>query len=148
MTQLKYNVFSSLIALLGLSFAGPALAADEMEIKDNILIELNATQSTDESCTFTFQVINGYSTDIQKAVYEAVLFDRKGTVNRLTLFDFGALPAGRPRVRQFVVQGVQCSGLGQVLINGAHACDATNLDASACETDLRLMSLSEIEVAG
>ena len=68
-----------------------------------------------------------------------MLFDTSGQVDRLTLFDFGTLPAGRPRVRQFTVSGITCEGLGQILINGAHTCDAASLDDNACEAGLILM---------
>ncbi|MDF1671120.1 MAG: hypothetical protein P1U83_16055 [Roseovarius sp.] len=148
MTHPKTSLISCLAVLSGFLFTSPVMATDELEFKDSILIELNATQSTDEACTFTFQIINGYTSDIQKAVYEAVLFDSNGTVNRLTLFDFGSLPAGRPRVRQFVMQGTKCNGLSRVLINGAHACEVADLEKSACEKGLQVMSRSDIEVTG
>lgn len=122
--------------------------ADDTSIKDRVFLELNAVRSTEEACTFTFQVVNGHGSQITKAIYEAVLFDDKGQVDRLTLFDFGALPPGRPRVRQFAVQGVSCDGLGRLLINGAQTCDSDGLAPEACEADLELNTRTEIEVVG
>ncbi|WP_306113434.1 MULTISPECIES: hypothetical protein [unclassified Roseovarius] len=127
--------------------AAPGLA-DETAIGANVSLELNATKSGEDSCTLTFMVINGHPEPIDKAVYETVLFDVGGQVDRLTLFDFGTLPPGRPRVRQFSVTGTTCEQLGQVLINGAHACAAPALSASACETGLQLSTRTEIEVTG
>lgn len=128
--------------------AGAAARADESDIGARISLELNAMKTAEGGCTLTFLVINGHARQIDKAVYETVLFDRDGQVDRMTLFDFGTLPAGRPRVRQFAVPETACETLGQVLINGAHACTAPDLPDGACETDLQLGSRTDIEVTG
>ncbi len=127
--------------------ATPALT-DETVIGAAVSLELNAVTSDEDSCTLTFMVINGHPTQIDKAVYETVLFDVGGQVDRLTLFDFGTLPPGRPRVRQFSIPGTSCEQLGQVLINGAHACTAPALSQDACESGLQLSTRTEIEVLG
>ena len=123
-------------------------SAEETALTDAVLIELNAVKPIDGGCTLTFLALNGHAGQIDKAVYETVLFDTAGQVDRLTLFDFGTLPPGRPRVRQFSVTGLTCEGLGQVLINGAHTCEAPGLPASACEADLKLETRTKIEVIG
>lgn len=125
-----------------------AQAMDETDIGPAILLELNAAKSTDTACTLTFMVINGHPAPIQQLVYETVLFDANGQVDRLTLFDFGTLPPARPRVRQFSVPGVTCDGLGMILINGASTCTADGLPASACEDGLVVTSRTDIEVQG
>jgi len=128
--------------------SGGASAQSGDEFKNRIAVELNTAQSTEEACILTFQVINAFDAEIGKVVYETVLFDTDGGVERLTLFDFGALPAGRPRVRQFSVQGTRCEGLGRILINGAQTCVAEGLEESVCETGLELSTRTDIEVAG
>lgn len=128
--------------------AGSAVHADETVIGAKVSVELNAMQSAEGNCTLTFLVINGHARPIDKAVYETVLFDRDGRVDRMTLFDFGTLPAGRPRVRQFAVSNTTCENLGQVLINGAHVCAAPGLPEGACETDLQVGTRTKIEVTG
>ena len=133
-----------LAALTGLA----AMAQAQEELSDTVLLELNTAQSQGDACTLTFQIINGYESEIDSLVYETVLFDSEGGVNRLTLFDFGALPPGRPRVRQFSVPGMTCEGLGRILINGAHACEGEGLDAGACVNGLKLDSRVAIEVLG
>ena len=130
-----------------LAFAAGALA-QETDLGKAVLIELNAAKSNETGCTLTFLVTNGHASPIEKVVYETVLFDSAGQVDRLTLFDFGTLPPGRPRVRQFTVPGMACDGLSQVLINGAHTCDAPTLASSACEADLILNTRTKIEVIG
>ena len=130
------------------AFGGIAQAQEVQEARKAVSIELNAIKPTDGGCTLTFLAQNGHDSAIDKVVYETVLFDTSGQVDRLTLFDFGTLPAGRPRVRQFTVSGITCEGLGQILINGAHTCDAASLDDNACEAGLILETRTEIEVIG
>lgn len=125
-----------------------AQAGEETTLGAHVLVELNAARTSDGACALSFLVINGHSAPIEKAVYETVLFDSKGQVDRLTLFDFGTLPAGRPRVRQFSVAGLRCEALGRVLINGAHACVAPALAEDACDAGLELRSRTDVEVAG
>lgn len=124
----------------------PALAQEPQGA--HISIELNAVEPVEDACRISFLVRNGHSFDIEQAVYEAVLFDTQGRVDRLTLFDFGALPAARPRVRQFVVPGLACASLGSLLINGAETCAGDNLPAGACSEGLALHSRTDVEVLG
>lgn len=133
--------------VLGLLLAAAPAAAQE-ETGPRLSIELNATQSQGDSCKLSFLVQNGYETDVTSAVFEAVLFDSEGQVSSLTLFDFGSLPAGRPRVRQFVLPGANCEGLSQVLFNGASKCEAGDLGANACTDGLELNSRTDVEVLG
>lgn len=123
-------------------------AAQERDPSEGVMIELNAVKSGDGGCTLTFLMKNGHAGQIDKVVYETVLFDSAGQVERLTLFDFGTLPPGRPRVRQFSIPGIACDGLSQVLINGAHTCEAPNLADTACEAGLILETRTKIEVTG
>ncbi|MET4130482.1 hypothetical protein [Roseovarius sp. MBR-6] len=112
-------------------------------------LRLNTVSGTEKgSCRLTFVIRNGLDSDIEKLVSEAVLFDVAGHVTRMTLFDFGALPEGRPRVRQFDLAGLTCDGLGAVLINGIGTCEGAGLSPAACLDGLRLSNDTEIEVSG
>nr|WP_274705538.1 hypothetical protein [Salipiger pentaromativorans] len=119
-----------------------ALAAQE----GALALELNAQEQTETGCKLSFLARNSHDSDIAGAVFETVLFDTGGQVERLTLFDFGALPAGKPRLRQFVVPGLQCEALGQILINGATRCEAGT--PGACTQGLRLTSRTDVEMMG
>ncbi|MCZ4351711.1 hypothetical protein O4H61_04225 [Roseovarius aestuarii] len=123
-------------------------SAQEVDLTGKISVELNAAVSTDTSCTLTFMIINGLDAQIDKAVYETVLFDTDGQVNRLTLFDFGSLPPARPRVRQFAVHEMSCDQLGRVLFNGANTCEGADLEDGICAKGLTLSSRTNIEVLG
>lgn len=144
---MKKTPATALAITVGLTVSTAAWAQDK-DLGAAVLIELNAVKSSETGCTLTFLTLNGHQHPIEKAVYETVLFDSSGQVDRLTLFDFGTLPPGRPRVRQFTVQGITCNGLGKVLINGAHTCEAPELTATACEAGLILDTRTEIEVIG
>jgi hypothetical protein len=144
---MKLPALATMTISAGLGLATSAMA-QENDVQNAVLIELNAVKSNDTSCTLSFLALNGHPGPIQKVVYETVLFDSAGQVDRLTLFDFGTLPPGRPRVRQFTVPGVACDGLSRILINGAHTCEAADLPATACEADLILDTRTQIEVIG
>lgn len=138
-------VATAITASLG--FASTVVAQDT-DMGAAVQIELNAVTANEGSCTLTFLVTNGHVSPITKVVYETVLFDSAGQVERLTLFDFGTLPPGRPRVRQFSIPGLACEDLSQVLINGARTCEAPDLADSACEAGLILQTRTRIGVIG
>ncbi|MEM9319590.1 MAG: hypothetical protein AAGA70_11375 [Pseudomonadota bacterium] len=137
-----------LMTALCMAAAAPA-AAQETSPGPSLGLELNAAESTEAGCRLTFVVENGLGAALDTAVFEAVLFDGTGTVERLTLFDMQALPEGRMRVRQFDLTGLVCSDLGRVLINGVHACAGDGIDAATCESALQTESrLDGVEVLG
>ena len=143
---------SAFLAALSLTIAqGTAAetpAAVAATAAPSLKVELNAADTMEANCKLTFLITNDLSAPLDKAVYETVLFDREGTVNRLTLFDFGQLPVGRPRVRQFVVPQTTCENLGRILFNGAQSCDGAGIEAGTCESALAPATRTEIEVLG
>ncbi|MFG6564590.1 hypothetical protein ACGYLI_10230 [Sulfitobacter sp. 1A13421] len=147
---------SAFLAALSLTIAQGAAAETPAETpaatpasaSPALKVELNAADTTEANCKLTFLITNELSAPLDKAVYETVLFDREGTVNRLTLFDFGELPVGRPRVRQFVVPQTTCENLGRILFNGAQSCDGAGIEAGTCESALAPATRTEIEVLG
>ena len=147
--KMMRTVSAAILASLLVATVGVAQADAEGEARgEAVVIELNTVKSNEGGCTLTFMVTNGHSHPIEKAVYETVLFDSAGQVDRLTLFDFGTLPAGRPRVRQFSVSSLACDELSRLLINGAHTCEAPDLADGACTAGLILETRTGIEVIG
>jgi len=133
-------------AALLLTCVATNVAAQESVSDPRLIVELNTAQSTETACRLSFMVTNEHPEEIASAVFETVLFNADGSVNELTLFDFGSLPSNRPRIRQFDVPGLACGDLGSLLINGATTCDAT--DSSMCANTLELKTRTEIEVLG
>ena len=118
------------------------------EAHPELSIQINAINQEATSCRLTFLVYNAMGMDLESAVFETVLFDTNGSVLTLTLFDFGALPQDRSRVRQFDLADIDCASVGGVLLNGAHACEGTGVDASACDAALALSTRTEVELLG
>jgi hypothetical protein len=143
--------FKLCLTAIALIAALPALVLPAMadkEIGAAVAIELNAAKTNGDACTLTFVVLNGHVAQIDQVVYETVLFDVSGQVDRLTLFDLGALPPRRQRVRQFSVPNITCEGLGAILLNGAETCTGVGLPGGACETGLILSTRTDIEIKG
>jgi hypothetical protein len=134
-----------LCAILAVTLATPAVAEAPAPA---LGLELNTVSEAEGACRLTFLAENALGGDLDALVIEAVLFTTQGSVDRLTLFDFGALPAGRPRVRQFDLGGLSCDALGQVLVHGATECAGTGLAPGACIDALRLSTRTSVEVAG
>ena len=111
-------------------------------------LELNAADTVPSACRLSFVIENPHDADIAQAVFETVLFNADGSVNQLALFDFGAVPAGRLRVRQFDIADLPCDGLSRVLINGANTCEATRTGDTVCAAPLRLSSRTAIALVG
>lgn len=133
---------------VALSAVASPLSAQETDLAGKISVELNATETVDTACTLTFLVTNGLNVQIDKLIYETVLFNASGQVERLTLFDFGNLPSGRPRVRQFAVQQMTCDQLGRVLFNGANTCEGDGLADGICTSGFLPSSRTKVEVLG
>ncbi|MBP1806871.1 hypothetical protein [Rubellimicrobium aerolatum] len=111
-------------------------------------LELNDAAASDGGCRLTFLVENGLGTDLAALSLETAVLGADGRVRQVTLFDFGDLPQGRPRVRQFDLAGTSCEGIGQVLVNGVASCEGTGVEARACQSGLALTSRTAIELIG
>jgi hypothetical protein len=135
----------TLSTLVSGALALPLAAQDSAQGK--LSIELNAAQTDQSSCLISFFVTNAHKEAIESVVFETVLFDSAGQVDRLTLFDFGKLPSGRARVRQFKVPELSCDKLGRVLFNGVTQCQGLT-EGTTCDDGLNLSTKTDIEVIG
>lgn len=138
-------ILAGCVAAMAAAGPGPAQIGDAA---GRLVIELNAVETTAGGCSFSFLIVNGLPAPIDSLVLEVVLLDTGGQVERLTLFDFGSLPATRPRVRQFTLAGPACAGFGALLINGAETCETGGAASPACEDALDLRSRVEIDLIG
>ncbi|KUP91962.1 hypothetical protein [Tritonibacter horizontis] len=149
---MKYTSQVHLLAPIAcvLTFLGgmDAVGAEDTPPPLGVEIELNALADQGGACRLSFLAQNTHDMDIEEAVFETVLFDQSGGVMMLTLFDFQALPTGRPRVRQFDLADVQCAAVGRVLINGASRCRSGGQDSQICTEALGLSSRTKVELLG
>ena len=114
--------------LLAMALAGASAPGATAQEPGRLAFDLNRLDDADGACRLTFVADNGWA-PLARLVLETVLFDRAGRVARLTLFDFGALPRNRRRVRQFDMAGIACADLAQVLVNGVSARAAEGSEA-------------------
>ena len=131
-----------------LGLAAALLPAAPAPAQDNavIAVDLNRTEQIDEACRITFTARNGTAASLEALVYEIVLFGGDGGVEAMTLFDFGELPQGHLRVRQFDIAGAECAELGGILLNGVATCRSGGAEAETCLGATRLGSRTGIEV--
>lgn len=132
------------LTLAALCLAATPAVADTPKLS----IELNTATLVEDSCQLTFVLSNTLAADIDGLMAETVLFSKAGAVELLTLFDFGAVPVGRPRVRQFQVAGADCAALGQVLINGIATCEIAGAASDQCAAGLSLSSRIDMALEG
>lgn len=138
----RHGLTVALSAALMISTAPAAFAQDALSL------ELNTATDIDNACRLSFLVRNETQNDIGSFVVETVIFTPDFQVERMTLFDFQAVPQGRPRVRQFDLSGTPCAGIGSLLINGVETCTGESVSAEACQSALSLSSRSDIKVEG
>lgn len=131
-----------LVACCSVCATSAVWAQDRLQ-SAQVSIELNNVSQVEAGCQLTFLTSAKYEQGVDNVLFETAL---DGAVALLTLFDFGSLPPARPRVRQFVVPGQDCSSLGRILINGTTRCSAPGLDKGACEAGLSLSSRSVVEL--
>lgn len=127
-------------ALVGMLSSAPGHADGD----GALMIELNRLDQFEASCRFTFLAMNNLGADATALTLETVIIDADGVVDRLTLFEFGVLPDGVPRVRQFDVPSLACTDVARVLINGVSECGGIDHCAAAIE----LTSRTEVELLG
>jgi hypothetical protein len=109
-----------------------SVAAQEAVAPKGLEVELNALAGSQKGCLFTFVAENGLAQTISKVSFEFVIFNDKGTVERLALLDFRDLPAGKSKVRQFDVPGIKCETVKNLLINDAPVCEGEGIEKSRC----------------
>ncbi|MDG4649655.1 hypothetical protein P6F26_14515 [Roseibacterium sp. SDUM158017] len=140
---MRLHLSALVFAMSAAAMSAAAVSAQEAP-GPGVSVELNRIDQLDGACRLTFMVENGLGADLAALSLETVLIDAGGVVERLTLFEFGALPAGTPRVRQFDIPGLSCDALGRVLINGVAECGG----AADCADALRLRTRTDVEVIG
>ncbi len=129
-----------LVAPLTVSAEEPAPAGAA-----GLSVELNALQPSERGCRVTFVVANGLKHDIARAAYELAFFDAEGLISRLAVVDFLGLDSGRTRVRQFEFAGLECEGIGRILINDLAECSGEDVPATICLDRLAIDNKTSIQ---
>jgi hypothetical protein len=129
-------------ATLALLLCSPALAQAPASAPASLVLELNALQPAEAGCRVTFLATNRLGGRLDRAAVELALFDAAGTIDRIVTLDFKDLSADKTKVLQFELAGLQCDGLGRLLVNDITACEGAISPPTICldalETSTRL----------
>jgi hypothetical protein len=129
-------------ATLALLLCSPALAQAPASAPASLVLELNALQPAEAGCRVTFLATNRLGGQLDRAAVELALFDAAGTIDRIVTLDFKDLSADKTKVLQFELAGLQCDGLGRLLVNDITACEGAISPPTICldalETSTRL----------
>lgn len=125
---MRIIILSAMLSAVALG----SVAAQETAPAKGLEVELNALAASQKGCLFTFLANNGMPQNVTKVSFEFVIFNDKGTVERLALLDFRDLPAGKSKVRQFDVPGIACENVKNLLINDAPVCEGDGLEKGRC----------------
>ena len=117
-------------ALLAVATLTPALAED-------MQVELNALESTENRCRMTFVIENKGKAAVDSLKLDLVLFNTEGAVYRRMVVDMAPVRAAKTVVKAFVTEG-ECAQMSKVLVNEVTACRPG--DAAACQDQLALSS--------
>ncbi|MHA6692098.1 hypothetical protein [Devosia sp. A449] len=127
--------------LLGLALLCSSAAAQDVAAP-KFALELNALQPAEAGCRVSFLATNQLGGQLDRAAVELALFDVAGSIDRIVTLDFKDLSNGKTKVLQFQLAGLQCDGLGRILVNDISACEGEIAPASICldalETSTRL----------
>lgn len=136
------------LAFLAAFYPGTAALAQDAGTPGVLSIEMNDLAQSEKGCKLTFVAGNSLPQSLTKASFEFVLFNQKGLVERMAVFDFRDLPAGKTKVRQFTLAGTQCDAVKSLLINDAPACEGEGVAKDACMKALKTGSKSDVELKG
>lgn len=117
--------------LVGLGLLCSPAAAQEATAAA-LELELNALQPAEAGCRVTFLATNRLGGQLDRAAVALALFDTSGTIERIVTLDFKDLSAGKTKVLQFELAGLQCDGVGRLLVNDVTACEGAIDPASIC----------------
>lgn len=126
----------AVLSFLPVALAAPVSVAQQAE---TIAIQLNEAATVGEACRLTFVIRNGLPSPVRALGLDLVLFDTSDGVSGYTAVDFGELPPGKTRVRQYDVAEGGCTGIARVLLNDIRSCE---IEAEAAGDCLPLLSVS------
>ena len=112
--------------------------------ENRLSMELNRVETVDSGCQTTLVMTNDLSQDIADLGIELVLFDTEGIVNQFVLLTSGPLPAGRTRVKAFMLEQVRCEQLQRILVNGVTTCSGGEVVPETCSRQLSVTSRAPV----
>ncbi len=138
--------FRNFICLTGIALhllATPLAAQDAADFQ----LELNnAADTSDGNCRLTYVASNNSEEALNSVSYEVAVFDGEGTVTRILVLEFGALPVGKTKVLQFDLAEQACSDTSRIVVNDVADCTlASGGDGDFCISGLSTASRTSIQ---
>lgn len=131
----------ALCAVLGHPCAlPPALAADVEEL----VIELNKLEDSEEGCRSLFVFDNGTGRQLNRFRVDLILFDREGVYAKELLLDMAPLYEDKKVLASFLLGEEPCAAIGSILVNDLPQCEdgaGTSID---CLPLLRVLSRAAV----
>ena len=124
LTRNRWTVWYAASLTLAALVAGnaPTNATDKAE-PGAISLELNRIAGVQSGCQLSFVARNNLEQSITRASFEFAFFGSDGLLQRLTALDFRDLPAGKTKIRQFLLPDMKCDTLGRIVVNDEAACE-------------------------
>jgi len=116
------------IALLAALGAASAAAQEAPRVE----IELNKLEQAGEACQVFLVIGNRTDGSFSSLNLDLVFFDADGVIARRLAVETAPLPARKTSVRAFAVEGLDCGGIGRVLLNTVLTCEADGAARDDC----------------
>ncbi|MDY8109836.1 hypothetical protein U0C82_11870 [Fulvimarina sp. 2208YS6-2-32] len=134
---------------MALTLAGPVAAQETTSpprepAKSVLSIELNRVVANEAGCRLGFVTQNRIGSDLSKTAFEIVLFNPEGLIERMLVLDFGAMPEGRTKVREFNLPNAPCDSIARILVNDVSACEGEGVAEGACASALSASSRTDV----
>lgn len=132
--------------ILALATAASLSTAEAQTAGETMALELNNATDVDGACRLTYVATNGTGVTLEGLSYEIVLYDPEGIVpdDGFLLFEFGAIPEGKTKVVQFMLENRDCASISRVLVNDVAECRSATGEHDFCLDGLSVTSRNAI----
>lgn len=137
------------ILMAGLGLLTPAAAQTDAAMSPSapesvFTIDLNRLEQVDRGCRIDLVIANTHESDVTRFEVDWVFFDEDGVISNRTALELAPLMAGRTAVKQFVIEGLDCTAIDSALINGMNGCETADGPVEGCLALVGAMSRSGV----
>ena len=108
------------VMMVAAGLALPARAAESGA--PTLTVELNRMQAEPSGCRLDFVVRNGADFAYQSIQPELAFMGADGVLASRHILELGPLRSRKTRIMSFGLDGLDCSGVGRVILNGVVRC--------------------------
>lgn len=119
----KYRLSTVRIIAMLVAFGSP-LAASQAEETGRLVLEFNRLEPVETGCRLSFVISSRLPQPLDQVAFEFAFLNKDGRLEKLSVLDFRDVPAGKSRVRQFVIPGIACAAIGRLIVNDVSTCKA------------------------